>query len=519
MVFYKKPWAVASLIAFIITSLAIFFFSFQSGTESGEFSKVFYALLDGLNLNEQSTDIDVEKVDITAITLSAPRDYYYVGTTVKLTVKLMPENATEKYSFSSSDENIATVTSKGEVSFYSVGDALITATSESGNAEFSLPLSVYPSGLDGLDRDKLSVQIADVLDVNYCAQVKVLYDGKPVNIRYKLSSSDTQVFSTNGAFVLTHAKGAATLKMTVEEQEVFSKDITVDGKVYEYPQNFNATFNGEKVGENFTFYLGKNYSFGFSADNESDCCQSFRLRLENDCLTALYVDDAKQINVSAQECGKCLVRVYSTMDFTQPLVTFTANVIPPKAVVTGLTVPAYGFNCSGPYELTLSVNDKYSLVGYTYKIDGNDYHFDENNYVVFDRVGNFNVTFTSEYYPEDSYTFTLVVVDDKKELRMRKEFGHFGLFALLALFGTVAFLFFIRKKPLNYVVITIAGLIVAVLSELFQLSLFTSGRAFQFTDILIDMAGYAVGIGLTVLALFTFYKVRRKRRTSSPTVK
>jgi len=77
---------------------------------------------------------DVEEVDVTGVSVSpATADIQYVGSTTKLTAAVMPYNATIKtVVWSSSDEDVATVSSTGLVTAISKGTATVTATTTEG---------------------------------------------------------------------------------------------------------------------------------------------------------------------------------------------------------------------------------------------------------------------------------------------------------------------------------------------------------------------------------------------------
>ncbi len=68
-----------------------------------------------------------EKIE--SIFISGPSEMY-VNSSASLTAEILPESAPQDVTWSSSDEEIATVSNNGVVSSYKVGDVIITATSE-----------------------------------------------------------------------------------------------------------------------------------------------------------------------------------------------------------------------------------------------------------------------------------------------------------------------------------------------------------------------------------------------------
>lgn len=78
-------------------------------------------------------DITVNTVHVTGITLNTNEAEIEAGETLQLTATIAPENATNKeYSWSSSDEGVATVDENGLVSAIAAGPATITVTTTDG---------------------------------------------------------------------------------------------------------------------------------------------------------------------------------------------------------------------------------------------------------------------------------------------------------------------------------------------------------------------------------------------------
>ena len=93
-------------------------------------------------------------------------------------------------------------------------------------------------------------------------------------------------------------------------------------------------------------------------------------------------------------------------------------------------------------------------------------------------------------------TFTMIV---------RKLFGHFGLFGLSSCLTTWACYLFLKNTKVKWFVweglISFGiGFFVASLTELIQL--FVPGRSGSIVDVLIDLAGYLIGVLLVILIIF-----------------
>ena len=107
---------------------------------------------------------------------------------------------------------------------------------------------------------------------------------------------------------------------------------------------------------------------------------------------------------------------------------------------------------------------------------------------------------------------TALNIEGNYELLIRKLLGHFGIFLLLAIFASVVYYRFVEiiftNRVLFYFVFftLLAGLLTAVLSEIFQLSIFVSGRSAEFKDILIDFSGFLLGFIVFISCRFLMYK-------------
>ncbi len=94
-------------------------------------------------INDNNTNIDLE-----GISLNSSNTTLDIGDTESLDVTFTPANATnQSVSFSSSDTNIATVNTSGEITAVSVGSAIITVTSEDGGLTDTVSVTVEDSSI------------------------------------------------------------------------------------------------------------------------------------------------------------------------------------------------------------------------------------------------------------------------------------------------------------------------------------------------------------------------------------
>lgn len=114
-------------------------------------------------------------------------------------------------------------------------------------------------------------------------------------------------------------------------------------------------------------------------------------------------------------------------------------------------------------------------------------------------------TITPEKFPTFAYYF-------------RKAIGHFALFASSGLFSSWALYLFIGDRKIGYFAYELGmsltfGFALACISELCQK--FTDGRVGAWTDVGIDMMGYALGLILVFLVLLIMrskiYKYQKEK--------
>ncbi|MDE6302774.1 MAG: VanZ family protein [Clostridia bacterium] len=92
---------------------------------------------------------------------------------------------------------------------------------------------------------------------------------------------------------------------------------------------------------------------------------------------------------------------------------------------------------------------------------------------------------------------------------IRKAFGHFLLFAVLGVgLATCAFLM-IKPRAIYPLVSLIIGFLIATLSEIFQLPIFTYGRAASWADVGIDTLGVACGVAFASVVLWLYVLIKR----------
>lgn len=171
-------------------------------------------------------------------------------------------------------------------------------------------------------------------------------------------------------------------------------------------------------------------------------------------------------------------------------------------VVDGLTVVAPD-RCvkGGKIDLTaytggnVTKNVKWEVV----KGEGS---IDENGVFTSDKSGKVTVRATYVGRPDLTVEKTITVsVFDTFHTLIRKGLGHFSLFLVLGfgLFGT--FFLLIKPRWASLPLSLLSAFVVAGISEMFQLPVFTSGRYATWPDVAIDFLGALSGIGIAIIVV------------------
>ncbi|MEE0931354.1 MAG: Ig-like domain-containing protein, partial [Acutalibacteraceae bacterium] len=188
---------------------------------------------------EVCPDPDSITLDQTSINLKN-NEYYTLLPT------LTPSNATTTYKWTSSDTNIATVSSTGKVTGKNTGTATITVTTDNGKtATCTVNVVAQPTGISFVERSYY------------------LREGETGNLTIKLSptsavttytwtSSDTEVATVDENGVITAIKeGKTTITVKTDNNKTASLKITV----YTMPTavKLAQSFMSMAVGQDFTF--------------------------------------------------------------------------------------------------------------------------------------------------------------------------------------------------------------------------------------------------------------------------
>ena len=451
-------------------------------------------------------------------------DKYYIGDKVRLSVSVLPENAdtSDLYFVAGKDAKDLSVSEDGEVEFTSWGwrRVLVKSRKNPSVILFDKQLNcvgVNPDAVTSISATIRKVGTAKDTDVLQIGDEYVL--GIVTDNGLETSTTETRLF-INGKktrenenlyflpakqFFYPRAEGTVHLKFEYAGKTTEKTVTVVSGKIP--PAGF--TFTNSRVKKNtdvdfsLTMEKGEHIKniikeLGFSPLNKDG---------KIDDNSAVYFDyetsngkivNCAAYNLHAYKPGTATITYTSLYDKN---IKATLHVTVPD-VVDGLTVVAPG-RCvkGGKIDLTaytggnVTKNVKWEVV----KGEGS---IDENGVFTSDKSGKVTVRATYVGRPDLTVEKTITVsVFDTFHTLIRKGLGHFSLFLVLGfgLFGT--FFLLIKPRWVSLPLSLLSAFVVAGISEMFQLPVFTSGRYATWPDVAIDFLGALSGIGIAVVAV------------------
>lgn len=462
-------------------------------------------------------------------------DKYYIGDKVRLSVSVLPENAdtSDLYFVAGKDANGLSVSEDGEVEFTSWGWRRVLVKSRKNPSVILFDKQLNCAGVNpdavtsisatirkvGTAKDTDVLQIGDeyVLGIftdngleTSTTETRLFINGK------KTRENENLYFLPAKQFFYPRAEGTVHLKFEYAGKTAEKTVTVVPGKIP--PADF--TFTNSRVTKNtdgsfsLTMEKGEHIKniikeLGFSPLNKDG---------KIDDNSAVYFDyetsngkivNCAAYNLHAYKPGTATITYTSLYDKN---IKATLHVTVPD-VVDGLTVVAPD-RCvkGGKIDLTaytggnVTKNVKWEVV----KGEGS---IDENGVFTSDKSGKVTVRATYVDRPDLTVEKTITVsVFDTFHTLIRKGLGHFSLFLVLGfgLFGT--FFLLIKPRWASLPLSLLSAFVVAGISEMFQLPVFTSGRYATWPDVAIDFLGALSGIGIAVVAVsivgFIWFKAK-----------
>lgn len=456
---------------------------------------------------------------------------YYTGDVLELGVKCIPENAdTSKLYFERGfdmPEDYINVEENGEVTLLSWGYRRVVIKSKDNPDNVLYDFKIYNEGVNPdrikeiktkifLGNDILEADEDEIITLKTCEEyflsvtavtddeyngygvstieTEILIDGKKHNANDKIFFLPAKQWF----YPLKTTDGDLPLEIKLGDKTVSQKIRIVKGSK---PEATGFIFDSNRVS-------GKNGSFSLTMKKDEHLVITSQLgfQAENEGAPSNIISKSSDTNVvsadtthlHAYKPGTATITYFSIYDDT---ITATLHVTVPD-IVDGLTVVAPD-RCvkDGKIDLTaytggnVTKNVKWEVV----KGEGS---IDENGVFTSDKSGKVTVRATYVGRPDLTVEKTITVsVFDTLHTLIRKGLGHFSLFLVLGfgLFGT--FFLLIKPRWVSLPLSLLSAFVVAGISEMFQLPVFTSGRYATWPDVAIDFLGALSGIGIAVVAV------------------
>lgn len=469
-------------------------------------------------------------------------DHYYTGDVLELGVECLPENAdTSKLYFergADEPDDYINVEENGEVTLLAWGYRRVVVKSKDNPDNTLYDFKIYN---EGVNPDRINGLIANIFLGDYpvpevggittlytCEEYRLSvlavtndeYNGRSVSsIETKILINGEENNNYGKIFFLPAnqwfypretTNKPLTLKIKLNDEVSVTRTIQIEKGTKPKPDEF--TFKDDRVKYNpddgsfsLTMKKGEHLvitrDLGFKATNGAPANII-------DKTSDSYVVNSSTTHLHAYKPGTATITYTSIYNDVKAILHVTV-----PDVVDGLTVVAPD-RCvkGGKIDLTaytggnVTKNVKWEVV----KGEGS---IDENGVFTSDKSGKVTVRATYVGRPDLTVEKTITVsVFDTFHTLIRKGLGHFSLFLVLGfgLFGT--FFLLIKPRWVSLPLSLLSAFVVAGISEMFQLPVFTSGRYATWPDVAIDFLGALSGIGIAVVAVsivgFIWFKAK-----------
>ncbi len=216
---------------------------------------LFISLLFGCSFIENLRNVTVDSVSLNETSVSLN-----ISQSVQLEATVSPANSTNKnILWSSSNEDIATVNKNGKVTAKSLGEAVITVTTEDQNKTASCKIIVNPVNVTGISINETSKNLMIKDEVTLTATVNP-ENATNKTISWSSSNEEVATVDENGK-VTAKSLGEAIITVTSEDQNKTAacdiKVTTIDNLVSCRMNTGGLSINGENYSTLPTTFINK----------------------------------------------------------------------------------------------------------------------------------------------------------------------------------------------------------------------------------------------------------------------
>lgn len=209
---------------------------------------------------------------VTGLTITKDSSTMYAGNTMKVTVTVKPDNATDSsIAWSSSDPTVAAIAEDGTITAYKKGQTTITCSALDGSGKSSQFLLTVKQQATGVTIDKTAVTV--YIGKTETVTAKVLPDTAD-NKALNWEIDDSDVATVSSGRITGKAVGTATVRATTRDGSNITKEIKVTVLQQINTITLDKTSETLKVGQNASLVASispikpSNAGLVWSSDND-----------------------------------------------------------------------------------------------------------------------------------------------------------------------------------------------------------------------------------------------------------
>lgn len=512
-----KKNTIVYLVLFILLNAFIFAEALMPGDDSSSQSDGIANIINNAIANAGKDEF--EYIHPSKIEIQGPNELY-VGDTHQYKAVITPQNVTNySRSYSTSTSDILSISPQGFVRAIKPGIGVLRVTCDDNGVygELNINVTAKPSVFPTEMLVTNTTYEVDKGCATELSKITGLISFKPENCNKKellYELSDSVKGKVENGYFYSYESGVVDLVVKSKHNADLSQVIAITiseeealkpSKIEASIENINFVKRSTEVKLDFGNADIKNLPIGVEIADRSI------LSYSNGKITGL-------------KAGKTSIRFYTIFDMPQRIYSpLYENIEVRNVELEKMEVGASGVVSDFKSGATLKMYYKFYPSDVTstevnWSVDNAERaYISKDGVLVALKQGHIKVTAThvasniSVTYEIDILKASTLTGKDREKLiyKVRKQIGHFGLFAID---GIVGFLYFnsltTSKKKRNILMFSIgAGL--AITAELLQL--IPVGRSCQITDMIINLLGFYSGLVVSLLALVVIRKIKSKK--------
>ncbi|MCH5172081.1 MAG: VanZ family protein [Erysipelotrichales bacterium] len=511
-----KKKSIILLVAFVLFNCFIFAEALMPGNSSGAQSDSIANVFGDIIKNGGKDNFDyIKPTKIEVISTNS----MFVGDTKKIETKITPDNVTNNAKiYKSLNSDIASVDKNGFVTALKEGKATIRVICDDDNdvfVDFEIDITekekIQPESISFKNstfsiKNKRAMNIQDIIgEIEYFPS-----ECTDRSVRYELSNSKAMIDEN---YLLTNEPGELKLKAVLNSNEnIFCEmDVIILDDVATKPESISIDLSD--------VYINRYTQIDVEFDRENIDDKSLIYFIESDVEKIANYNANNQL-LGLKE-GNATIKACSIYD--KSICSNTIDFEVRKVALESLEIKVDEF-ISKYFKSGASMDLKYNLYpsDVTYKdiewsVSNDNARISASGLLVGLKKGKTIVTLkhidsglvaTKEIKIGSASTLSHQEMNKLKGT-VRKQIGHFGLFAIDGIIGFLFFMSLDLKKKNKIIFLISTGVIVAVVAELLQL--IPKGRSCQFSDMLINFGGFITGAIASFVTLLIVKKVKNRK--------